>query len=353
MDRFLARNDVVAICARIGRAALHDGESVGVRATARGRRDARAGLRYGSPSAQVIDGALASLPTPLSDEQAAVVRAIATSGNAVDVVEALAGTGKTTVAGALAAVYERAGYRVVGASPTGRAARELSSRAGVPASTLHRLADASGPRRGVRIGTGGVAGRRGRHGPDPGQRQRAGRCPCPGGQGGRGRRLGSALKRRGGRVARRAFPAARRARAARGRAAARFGRAPRAGRAAPAPAGRLDRAQTGARGAGGSPRRPAGGPGGGHGRLAGRRGRGGDRAGDHDRPRQRLPARGLNHEARAWRESRGELGERITVGNLEVAVGRPRDRPSQRPRRGCRQRHPRHRARRSTSTRWR
>jgi ATP-dependent exoDNAse (exonuclease V) alpha subunit len=81
------------------------------------------------------------LPTPLSTEQTAVVRAIATSGNSVDVVEALAGTGKTTVAGALAAVYARAGYRVVGAAPTGRAARELSSRAGVPASTLHRLAD--------------------------------------------------------------------------------------------------------------------------------------------------------------------------------------------------------------------
>ena len=59
----------------------------------------------------------------------------------MDVVEALAGTGKTTVAGALAAVYQRAGYRVLGAAPTGRAARELSSRAGVPASTLHRLVD--------------------------------------------------------------------------------------------------------------------------------------------------------------------------------------------------------------------
>ena len=37
------------------------------------------------------------------------VRAIAGSANAVDVVEALAGTGKTTVAGALAAVYLGAG----------------------------------------------------------------------------------------------------------------------------------------------------------------------------------------------------------------------------------------------------
>jgi hypothetical protein len=37
--------------------------------------------------------------------------------------------------------YQQAGYRLVGAAPTGRAARELSSRAGMPASTLHRLAD--------------------------------------------------------------------------------------------------------------------------------------------------------------------------------------------------------------------
>jgi ATP-dependent exoDNAse (exonuclease V) alpha subunit len=93
---------------------------------------------------------LAALPARLSHEQVAAVRAIATSGNAVEVVEALAGTGKTTVAGALAAVYQRAGYRVVGAAPTGRAARELSSRAGVPTSTLHRLVE--GLRRGERFG---------------------------------------------------------------------------------------------------------------------------------------------------------------------------------------------------------
>ena len=90
---------------------------------------------------ELVDQALMALPVPLSDEQIAAVHAIATSGNSIDVVEALAGTGKTTVAGALAAVYQRAGYRVVGAAPTGRAARELSSRAGVPASTLHRLVE--------------------------------------------------------------------------------------------------------------------------------------------------------------------------------------------------------------------
>jgi len=51
------------------------------------------GSSTGAVPAQLIDGGLASLPTPLSDEQAAAVRAIAASGSAVDVVEALAGTG--------------------------------------------------------------------------------------------------------------------------------------------------------------------------------------------------------------------------------------------------------------------
>jgi ATP-dependent exoDNAse (exonuclease V) alpha subunit len=105
--------------------------------------DAMRGRRSGTGtvSDESVDRSLTALATPLSDEQRAAVRAIATSGNAVDVVEALAGTGKTTVAGALAAVYHEAGYRVVGAAPTGRAARELSSRSGVPASTLHGLVE--------------------------------------------------------------------------------------------------------------------------------------------------------------------------------------------------------------------
>ena len=60
-----------------------------------------------------------------------MVCAIAGSGNRVDTIEALAGTGKTTCAGALRAVYEQAGYRVLGAAPTARAARELKERAGI------------------------------------------------------------------------------------------------------------------------------------------------------------------------------------------------------------------------------
>jgi hypothetical protein len=74
---------------------------------------------------------LPRLSALLSVEQEQVVVAIAGSGNRIDTVEALAGTGKTTSAAALRSVYEDAGYRVVGAAPTGRAVRELKEQAGI------------------------------------------------------------------------------------------------------------------------------------------------------------------------------------------------------------------------------
>jgi conjugative relaxase-like TrwC/TraI family protein len=75
----------------------------------------------------------------LNAEQLAAVRAIATDGHGVSTLQALAGTGKTRVLAALARTYDAAGYRVVGVAPTGRAARELSDAAGIPAFTIHRL----------------------------------------------------------------------------------------------------------------------------------------------------------------------------------------------------------------------
>jgi conjugative relaxase-like TrwC/TraI family protein len=80
-------------------------------------------------TAQHADLVLRGLKQPLSGEQEQVVRAIVSAGHRIDTVEALAGTGKTTSAGALRGLYEQAGYRVVGAAPTGRAVRELKERA--------------------------------------------------------------------------------------------------------------------------------------------------------------------------------------------------------------------------------
>jgi nucleoside-triphosphatase THEP1 len=96
-------------------------------------REAERGRNQG---AAVIDdhqlhSALARLPYRLSSEQHRAVTAITRSGNRVDVLEALAGTGKTTCAAALREAYAQAGYKVLGTAPTGRAVRELKERAGI------------------------------------------------------------------------------------------------------------------------------------------------------------------------------------------------------------------------------
>ncbi|HUA89141.1 MAG TPA: MobF family relaxase, partial [Steroidobacteraceae bacterium] len=75
--------------------------------------------------------ALAGLPFQLSEEQMGVLLSVAGSGNQIDTVEALAGTGKTTTANAVRLAYEAAGYKVIGAAPTGRAQTELLERAGI------------------------------------------------------------------------------------------------------------------------------------------------------------------------------------------------------------------------------
>jgi conjugative relaxase-like TrwC/TraI family protein len=82
--------------------------------------------------------ALARLDRPLSAEQRTVVWAVAQSCRGVEVIEALAGTGKTHTAGVLAEVYRSAGYEILGVAPTGRGARELAEQ-GISARTLARL----------------------------------------------------------------------------------------------------------------------------------------------------------------------------------------------------------------------
>ncbi len=86
-----------------------------------------------------ITAALARSEPVLNGDQATAVGAIASSGNGVDTVQALAGTGKTTMMRALADCYRQAGFTVIGAAPTARAARELCDTAGVEAGTLHAL----------------------------------------------------------------------------------------------------------------------------------------------------------------------------------------------------------------------
>ena len=76
----------------------------------------------------------------LGDDQVAAVRTLAAGTNAVSVLVGPAGTGKTYTLDTVREIYESAGYRIVGAAPSARAAMELQNGAGVRSATLHRLA---------------------------------------------------------------------------------------------------------------------------------------------------------------------------------------------------------------------
>lgn len=99
----------------------------------------RSAERVALLSPKLVDRVLARCEPALNQDQAAAVRALTASGHGIDIVEAFAGTGKTTMTGALSRCYELAGWRVIGAAPTGRAARQLRELAGIPAGTMHAL----------------------------------------------------------------------------------------------------------------------------------------------------------------------------------------------------------------------
>ena len=136
---FLARGDVLDVAAE----PLGDARFTGVELVASERRllasaVGRAGEDCGVVDDRTLERALAGADRPLGEDQAAAVRAVARSGHGVDVIEALAGSGKTYTAGVLRQVYEDAGWAVVGVAPTGRAVRELVGEAGLHAATIDR-----------------------------------------------------------------------------------------------------------------------------------------------------------------------------------------------------------------------
>jgi conjugative relaxase-like TrwC/TraI family protein len=133
--RFTERADVIA---------TRGGEMTTAELVAVERRLIAAAVGRAREGTGVVEGSrvergIAAAERPLTVEQAAAVRAVCGSGDGVSVIEALAGTGKTYTAGVLRTVYEREGYEVLGAAPTGRAVRELAKEAGVPARTVDRL----------------------------------------------------------------------------------------------------------------------------------------------------------------------------------------------------------------------
>jgi conjugative relaxase-like TrwC/TraI family protein len=131
-DRFLARADVLGTV----RETFTSSDLVACERALIDHALSRADGGVAQLENRTVAAALATSTAALNAGQAAAVRAVATSGNGVDVIEALAGTGKTHTAGALRQLYERAGYQVVGVAPAGRAARELTEQARIPSRTL-------------------------------------------------------------------------------------------------------------------------------------------------------------------------------------------------------------------------
>ncbi len=103
-------------------------------ASALHRRAAGTGLAVGG----AIDAAIASRAC-LADEQERMVRTICSSGDGVEIIEGVAGAGKTFALAAARDAWEASGYRVIGCSLAARAAKQLQDDAGIPASTIDRL----------------------------------------------------------------------------------------------------------------------------------------------------------------------------------------------------------------------
>jgi ATP-dependent exoDNAse (exonuclease V) alpha subunit len=96
----------------------------------------RASEGVGRVDPEIVSRAIELCGRALNGGQRRAVEAAVSSGHGVQVIEALAGTGKTYTAGVLRFVYQQAGYEVVGVAPTGRAVRELVEEAGIPSRTL-------------------------------------------------------------------------------------------------------------------------------------------------------------------------------------------------------------------------
>jgi conjugative relaxase-like TrwC/TraI family protein len=92
----------------------------------------------GQATPDAIDHAITSRST-LTGEQEAMVRAVCSSGDGVEVVEGAAGAGKTFALAAAHDAWRTSGFKVIGCSLAARAAKQLETDAGMPSATLHRV----------------------------------------------------------------------------------------------------------------------------------------------------------------------------------------------------------------------
>jgi conjugative relaxase-like TrwC/TraI family protein len=94
------------------------------------------GVGVAAPAA--VEAAFAARRS-LSLEQRAMVRRICGSGDGIEIVEGVAGAGKTFALAAARRAWDASAYRVIGCSLAARTARQLQDDAGIPAATIDRL----------------------------------------------------------------------------------------------------------------------------------------------------------------------------------------------------------------------
>ncbi len=82
----------------------------------------------------------------ISDEQAAMVCSLTSTGAGIEVVRGYAGTGKTFALEAAREAWEAGGTRVIGAALAGKAAEGLQAGSGIASGTIARPARRTGPR---------------------------------------------------------------------------------------------------------------------------------------------------------------------------------------------------------------
>jgi conjugative relaxase-like TrwC/TraI family protein len=92
----------------------------------------------GVAHAAAVEAAIATRGS-LSGEQSEMVRTICSSGGGIDIVEGVAGSGKTFALAAAREAWEASGHRVIGCALAARAAQQLRDDAGIPASTIDRV----------------------------------------------------------------------------------------------------------------------------------------------------------------------------------------------------------------------
>jgi len=138
VDRALADPEVVPLVGVKGaRERVHSLASVLARETAIAESLRRQLARSDAPAVteaaigRSITAAQARLGVQLSEEQSTAVLAICTSGRGAELVEGVAGAGKTTMLKVVAAAFAEAGCEVIGTATSGQAARNLSSEADI------------------------------------------------------------------------------------------------------------------------------------------------------------------------------------------------------------------------------